>query len=63
MAHDLGFSAPLQVCADSRAVVGICRRAGVGRVRHLAMGQLRAQERVCSGHVELLWPGERNPAD
>eukprot|EP00969_Alexandrium_andersonii_P049346 2166060-Alexandrium_andersonii.AAC.1 len=41
IAQDLGFAAPLEVCAGSSEAIGICRRAGVGRVRHLAVGQLR----------------------
>eukprot|EP00969_Alexandrium_andersonii_P212895 9401252-Alexandrium_andersonii.AAC.1 len=54
IAHDLGFSSSLQVCPYSSAAIGICRRAGVGRVRHLAVGQLWVQERVWSGDLELL---------
>eukprot|EP00969_Alexandrium_andersonii_P174029 7693451-Alexandrium_andersonii.AAC.1 len=29
--HDLGFSSSLQVCADSSAAIGVCRRTGIGR--------------------------------
>eukprot|EP00969_Alexandrium_andersonii_P077172 3402315-Alexandrium_andersonii.AAC.1 len=44
--------------------IGICRRTGIGRVRHLAVAQLRVQEKVRAGDFELLqWPGEQNPAD
>ena len=39
----------LEVHADSVAAIGICRRSGVGRVRHLAVGQLWVQERLCEG--------------
>eukprot|EP00969_Alexandrium_andersonii_P015993 699866-Alexandrium_andersonii.AAC.1 len=49
VAQDLGFAVALEVCADSSAAIGICRRAGIGRARHLGVGQLRVQERVCSG--------------
>eukprot|EP00969_Alexandrium_andersonii_P191800 8470907-Alexandrium_andersonii.AAC.1 len=45
IALDLGFSAGLRVYADSSAAIGICRRAGIGRARHLAVGQLWVQER------------------
>eukprot|EP00969_Alexandrium_andersonii_P215941 9538206-Alexandrium_andersonii.AAC.1 len=62
--RDSRFSAPLEVCADSSTAIGICCRAGIGRVRHLAVGQLRVQERARSGDFALLkWPGEKNPAD
>eukprot|EP00969_Alexandrium_andersonii_P171168 7566464-Alexandrium_andersonii.AAC.1 len=64
IAQDLGFSASLEVYADSSAAIGICRRAGVGRVRHLAVGQRWVQECVRSGDFALLkWPGEKKPAD
>eukprot|EP00969_Alexandrium_andersonii_P160859 7108674-Alexandrium_andersonii.AAC.1 len=39
VAQDLGIGAKLQVRADSSAAIGICRRSGIGRVRHLAVGQ------------------------
>eukprot|EP00969_Alexandrium_andersonii_P171542 7582616-Alexandrium_andersonii.AAC.1 len=31
IARDLGFSASLEVRADSSAAIGICRRTGIGR--------------------------------
>ena len=54
----------MAVMADSSAAIGICRRTGIGRVRHLAVGQLWVQERVRAGDFEL-WkhPGVDNPAD
>ena len=64
VAQDLGIETHLRVCADSSAAIGICRRSGIGRVRHLAVGQLWVQERVRAGDFDLIkWPGERNPAD
>eukprot|EP00969_Alexandrium_andersonii_P234779 10366481-Alexandrium_andersonii.AAC.1 len=54
IARDLGFSASLEVCADSSAAIGICRRTGIGRVRHLAVGQPWVQGRVRSGDFALL---------
>eukprot|EP00969_Alexandrium_andersonii_P196165 8666716-Alexandrium_andersonii.AAC.1 len=57
IALELGFPAGLRVYADSSAAIGICRRAGIGRVRHLAVGQLWVQERVRAGDFELIkWP-------
>eukprot|EP00969_Alexandrium_andersonii_P167149 7387767-Alexandrium_andersonii.AAC.1 len=41
IAMDLGFSERLHVYADSSAAIGVCRRAGIGRVRRVAVGQLR----------------------
>merc|ERR1712004_369930 len=40
LAQDLGLDFSLQLYADSSAAIGICRRTGIGRVRHLAVGQL-----------------------
>ena len=37
---DLGMAITLHVRTDSAAAIGICRRAGLGKVRHLAVGQL-----------------------
>ena len=64
VAKDLGIDVGLAVLADSSAAIGICRHAGLGKVRHLAVGQLRVQERVRTGDFTLLkYPGSRNPAD
>eukprot|EP00969_Alexandrium_andersonii_P341585 15098616-Alexandrium_andersonii.AAC.1 len=64
VARGLGLVARLQVCSDSSAAIGVCRRAGIGRVRRLAVAQLRAQERVRAGDSEFLkWQGEQNSAD
>ena len=54
----------LAVHADSSAAIGICRRAGIGKVRHLAVGQLWVQEKVRSGDFGLFKVlGTDNPAD
>ena len=64
VAKDLGIEAGLEVLADSSAAIGICRRTGIGKVRHLAVGQLWVQERVRSGDFALTkHPGAQNPAD
>ena len=53
LAADLGLAVSIQVYADSSAAIGICRRTGIGRVRHLAVGQLWVQERLREGHFAL----------
>ena len=54
----------MQLFADSSAAIGICRRTGIGRVRHLAVGQLWVQERLRQGQFALYKVcGTRNPAD
>jgi len=61
---DLGIELSLTVRTDSSAAVGICRRSGIGRVRHLAVGQLWVQERIKNGDFTLeKFPGPINPAD
>ena len=50
--------------ADSSAAIGICRRTGIGRVRHLAVSQLWVQERLRTGSFTLRKvAGDSNPAD
>jgi hypothetical protein len=64
LAGDLGIDLSLEVHADSAAAIGICRRAGIGRVRHLAVGQLWAQERLRMKDFRLFKvKGQENPAD
>ena len=64
LATDLGYTVGIRVYADSAAAIGICRRCGIGRVRHLATGQLWVQEKIRSGDVELCKvPGGVNIAD
>ena len=61
---DLGLTMNLRIHADSAAAIGICRRSGIGRVRHLAVAQLWVQEGLRRGDFTL-WKvqGEQNPAD
>ena len=63
-AQDLGMDVKVQVHADSSAAIGICRRSGIGKVRHLAVGQLWIQEKVRSGEIAMYKvAGPENPAD
>ena len=64
LATDLGMSLPIRVHADSSAAIGICMRTGIGKVRHLATGQLWVQERLRAGAFKLFKiPGQDNPGD
>ena len=64
LAADLGIELEANVLTDASAAVGICRRTGIGKVRHLAVGQLWVQERLRSGDFRLhKHPGECNPGD
>ena len=53
LSRDLGMSPELAIYADSSAAVGICKRSGIGRVRHLAVAQLWVQERLRAGDFRL----------
>ena len=62
--RDLGLDMTVRMHADSAAAIGICRRSGIGRVRHLAVGQLWVQEGLRRGDFELYKVlGAHNPAD
>ena len=64
LAKDLDIEVGLDVKADSSAAIGICRRSGIGKIRHLATGQLWVQERLREGDFRLFkYPGQQNPAD
>ena len=64
LATDMGLELGLSLHADSSATIGICRRAGIGRVRHLAVGQLWVQEHLRRGAFTLFKVrGDSNPAD
>ena len=61
---DLGEECALRVHVDSSAAIGICRRTGVGKIRHLDTRLLWAQELVREKVIEVIKvPGEQNPAD
>lgn len=52
------------VCGDSSAAIAISQRRGVGKLRHINVGQLWIQERVLEKDVSLRKVmGEANPAD
>ena len=64
LARDLGFSWSLTIQTDSMAAIGICRRRGLGKVRHIATADLWIQDRIRSGDVRLVKVlGAQNVAD
>jgi hypothetical protein len=64
LGRDLGVEMCVSIHTDSSAAAGICRRSGIGRVRHLAVGQLWVQEGLRRGDFKLFKiPGTENPAD
>ena len=53
IAKDLGCNWDLVIETDATAAIGICRRRGLGKIRHLAVADLWVQDRVRSGDVIL----------
>lgn len=64
LCNDLGVPLKLRVHSDAAAAIGICRRRGLGRVRHLAVADLWIQDRLRTRDFELLKvPGAQNVSD
>ena len=64
LARDMNWELKLRVHSDATAAIGITKRRGLGKVRHLHTSDLWVQERVRNGDVELLKVlGTENPAD
>ena len=61
---DMGWEVALRLHSDATAAIGICKRKGLGKVRHLATTDLWIQEQVRSRRIELVKVlGADNPAD
>ena len=64
IARDLGFHYKVRVHSDATAAIGIARRRGMGKIRHLDCSDLWVQEKVRSQAIELHKDlGSENPAD
>ena len=64
LAGDLGIHFTIDVWSDASAAIGIVRRRGLGRVRHLACTDLWIQERVRDkGFNVSKMAGAENPSD
>ena len=64
IANDLGFNYSIMLHTDATAAMGMSRRLGVGKIRHLDTGLLWTQDKVRSGDVGLSKvAGPENPAD
>ena len=63
LASDLGIELKLKLLTDATAAMGMARRLGVGKVRHLDTALLWVQDHVRSGDVILeKVAGPENPA-
>ena len=64
VAADLGLSWGITIFSDATAAIGICRRRGLGKIRHLAVADLWVQDKVKNKEFELeKILGANNPAD
>ena len=61
---DYGVCMPVRCWTDSSAALGIAKRSGLGRIRHLDTHTLWLQEKVRDRSIEVRKiQGEENPAD
>ena len=64
IAADLGIKRQLRIHSDATAAIGIARRRGLGKLRHLDVEDLWVQHQVRSKKVDLVKvDGKVNPAD
>jgi hypothetical protein len=64
LVRDFGLDCGLRIHVDSSAAIGICKRTGVGKIRHLDTRLLWIQEGVRDGTFEVIKVlGTENPAD
>ena len=61
---DMGWTVAIRVHSDATAAIGICRRKGLGKIRHLDTTDLWIQQQVRSKEIELCKVlSTDNPAD
>ena len=53
VARDLGCDLKILILTDASAAIGIVRRRGLGRVRHLDVTDLRVQEKISNKEVDV----------
>ena len=54
VARDLGMTWGIKLQTDANAAIGICRRRGLGKIRHLATSDLWIQDRLRAGDFTLV---------
>ena len=64
LCHDLSMNKKIRLHSDATAAIGIARRRGLGKLRHLDVEDLWVQEKVRDQTVEISKVlGTDNPAD
>ena len=62
--RDLGWEVQINVWSDATAAIGIARRKGLGKIRHLDCTDLWVQDKIRSRQIALQKIlGAENPAD
>jgi hypothetical protein len=60
---DFGIKVGLAMFSDATAAIGMVKREGLGKVRHLAVADLWVQQRVRGGEISVsMIPGPENPS-
>ena len=61
---DFGIDVAISLKSDATAAIGIVKRLGLGRVRHLSVADLWVQQKLRQGGFSVgKWPGTLNPSD
>ena len=61
---DMDVEMNVRIKTDSSAALGVSRRRGLGKLRHVELSQLWLQERVSSGDIKVMKvKGKENLAD
>ena len=61
---DFGIDVAISLKSDATAAIGIVKRLGLGRVRHLSVADLWVQQKLRQGGFSVAkWPGTQNPSD
>ena len=64
MLREFGVEVGIVIKSDASAAIGIAKRKGLGKVRHVDVSQLWIQEKVASGSIKLVKVGSaENLAD
>ena len=64
MLQDFDVGVDLEIYSDATAAIGMVKRLGLGKVRHLATADIWVQQRARAGAFKLFkLPGAENPGD
>ena len=64
MLKDFGIKVPVSVAADASAALGVVRRKGLGKLRHIETNFLWVQDVAAGKKIEYVkQPGSENPSD